>query len=84
MAETFGPLSSMSPNSPRDDPLAYNVLLDEYINERLIGFQEVVNQILETFEQHLLERLTSINQLVGVGNGVGTSTTLPPSTSKPR
>ena len=57
MAETVSPLSSGSPGSPRDDPLADNVPLDEYINERLVGFQEVVNQRLETFEQCLLERL---------------------------
>ena len=84
MAETFSPLSSGSSVSPTDDPIANNVPLDEYINERLIGFQEVVNQRLETFEQCLLERLTSINPLAGVGSGVGTSISIPPSTSKPR
>ena len=69
---------------PIDDPIADNVPLDEYINERLIGFQEVVNQRLHTFEQSLLERLMLINPLTGVESGVGTSTTIPPNTSKPR
>ena len=83
MAETFSPLSSGSPDSPRDDPIADNVTIDDYINERLVSFPKVVNQRLETFEQCFLERLT-LNPLAGVGCGVGTSTTIPPSTSKPR
>ena len=45
----------------RDDPLAKIVPIDDYINERFVGFQETINQILDVFEQHLLERLTSIN-----------------------
>ena len=61
-----------------------NIPIDEYINERLVGFQEIVNQRLETFEQRLLERLTSINPLAGVGSGVNTSTTIPSSISKLR
>jgi hypothetical protein len=73
MAETFSPLSSGSLDSPRDGPLADNVPLDEYINERLVGFQKVVNQRIETFEQCLVERLTSINPLPRVGSGVGTA-----------
>ena len=84
MAETDRSLPSDSSESPREDPLTENIPIDEYINEKLVDFQEVVNQRLETFEQRLLERLTSINALAGVGSGVGTSTTIPPSTSKPR
>ena len=84
MAETFSPLPLGSLDSPIDDPIVDNVPIDEYINERLIAFQEAVNQRLETFEQRLFEKLTLINPLAGVGGGVGTSTTIPPSTSKPR
>jgi hypothetical protein len=46
MAETFSPLSSGSCDSRRDDPLAENVPLNEYLNERFVSFQEVINQRL--------------------------------------
>jgi hypothetical protein len=50
----------------------------------------MVNQRIESFEQRLLERLmpinliASLNMPIRVGSGVNTSTTIPPSTSKPR